>query len=128
MDTLDPADADADGVADDLDSCDHVSSAEPDGCPHYARAVTIRYSNRDRAFRGRVSSDQRDCSWYARVAIFRHRPGEDIRVGRRPGSGPAYWVRFPRRPGWYYAKVKRRLEWDLGVCEGARSPLLRVSK
>ena len=42
-----------------LDLCDHVPGAEPDGCPHYARTVTIRYSNRDTAFRGRVSSDQR---------------------------------------------------------------------
>jgi uncharacterized delta-60 repeat protein len=129
MDSLDPADADADGVANNLDSCDHVPGAEPDGCPHYARTVTIRYSNRDAAFRGRVSSDQRDCKWYARtrVAIFRHRPGDDVQVGR-PSSASVYWVRFPRRPGWYYAKLKRSLESDFGVCEGARSPMLRVTK
>jgi uncharacterized delta-60 repeat protein len=130
MDSMDPADADADGVADDLDLCSHVSGSGPDGCSHYARTVTIRYSNRDTAFRGRVSSDQRDCLRYPqdpRVAIFRHRPGEDVRVGRT-GSGPAYWVRFPRRRGWYYAKVKRSLDWRFGVCEGARSPLLRVTK
>ena len=63
----------------------------------------------------------------ARVAIFRHRPGEDVRVGR-PSSASVYWVRFPRHPGWYYAKVKRSLEWNFGVSEGARSPLLRVTK
>jgi uncharacterized delta-60 repeat protein len=127
VDSLDPADADADGVTNDLDSCDHLSGAEPDGCPHYARTVTIRYSTRDTAFRGRVASDQRDCRQYPRVAVFRHRPGGDVRVGR-PSSGPSYWVRFPRRRGWYYAKVKRSLESDFGVCEGARSPLLRVTK
>jgi uncharacterized delta-60 repeat protein len=127
MDSLDPPDADADGVTNDRDLCDRISATLPDGCPHYARTVTIRYSNRDKAFRGRVSSDQRDCRQYPRVAIFRHRPGDDVRVGR-PGSGPAYWVRSPRRPGWYYAKVERTLEWDFGVCEGARSPLLRVRK
>jgi uncharacterized delta-60 repeat protein len=127
MDSLDPADADADGVADDADRCDHISGAEPDGCPHYTGSVTIRYSTRDAAFTGRVSSDQRDCKEYPRVAIFRHRPGEDIRVGR-PSSGPSYRVRFPRHPGWYYAKVKRSLKWSFGVCEGARSPLLRVRK
>jgi uncharacterized delta-60 repeat protein len=127
MDSLDPPDADADGVADDLDLCDRVAATGPDGCPHYARAVTIRYSNRDTAFRGRVSSEQRDCEWYVPVSIFRHRPGEDVRIGR-PSSARTYWVRFPRRPGWYYAKVRRSLEWDFGVCEGARSPLLRVRK
>jgi uncharacterized delta-60 repeat protein len=127
MDSLDPADADADGVADDADRCDHVPGTEPDGCPHYARTVTIRYSNRDTAFRGRIASDERGCREWPRVAVFRHRPGEDVRVGRT-GSGPAYWVRFPRRRGSYYAKVKRSLESDFGVCEGARSPLLRVTK
>jgi uncharacterized delta-60 repeat protein len=127
VDSLGPADADADGVTDDLDLCDHVSSAEPDGCPHYARNVTIRYSNRDTAFRGRVSSDQRDCLWNVRVAIFRQRPGEDVRVGR-PSFLPSYSVRFPRRRGWYYAKVKRSLEPDFGLCDGARSPMLRVTK
>ena len=127
MDSLDPPDADADGVTNDLDLCDRISSTPPDGCPHYARTVTIRYSDRDAAFRGRVASEQRDCREWPGVAIYRHRPGDDVQVGR-PGSGPSYWVRFPRRPGWYYAKVERTLEWDFGVCEGARSPMLRVTK
>lgn len=127
IDTLEPADADADGVADDADLCDHVFGAEPDGCPHYSRTVTIRYSDRDAAFRGRVSSNERDCREDSRVTVFRHRPGDDVRVSR-PSSASVYWVRFPRHPGWYYAKVKRSLEWNFGVCEGARSPLLRVTK
>ena len=127
MDSLDPPDADADGVTNDLDLCDRIPSTLPDGCPHYARTVTIRYSNRDMAFRGRISSDERECDLYVPVTIFRHRPGEDVQVGR-PSSASVYWVRFPRRPGWYYAKVERTLEWDFGVCEGARSPLLRVRK
>jgi uncharacterized delta-60 repeat protein len=126
IDALEPADADADGVTNNLDLCDHVSGPEPDGCPHYAQTVTIRYSNRDTAFRGRISSGLGECLWDARVAIFRHRPGGDVRVGRR-SSFPSYWVRFPPRRGWYYAKVKRSVLWDRGLCEGARSPMLRVT-
>ena len=122
MDGLDPPDADADGVTNDRDLCDRIAATGPDGCPHYARTVTIRYSKRYKVFTGRVSSDQSECE-YVPVTVFRNRPGEDVQVGR-PSS--AYWVRAPRRPGWYYAKVERTLEWDLGVCEGARSPLLRV--
>ena len=127
MDSLDPPDADADGVTNDRDLCDRISASLPDGCPHYARTVTIRYSNRDKAFRGRISSDQPGRDRYVPVTVFRNRPGEDVQVGR-PSSAPVYWVRSPRRPGWYYAKVERTLEWDFGVCEGARSPLLRVRK
>jgi uncharacterized delta-60 repeat protein len=127
IDALDPADADADGVTNNLDLCDHVSGPEPDGCPHYAQTVTIRYSNRDTAFRGRISSGLGRCLWDVRVAVFRHRPGEDVRVGRF-SHWPAYRVPFPLHPGWYYAKVKRSVLWERGVCEGARSPMLRVTK
>ena len=127
IDALAPADADADGVANNLDLCDHVSGPEPDGCPHYAQTVTIRYSNRDTTFRGRISSGLGRCLWDVRVAIFRHRLGGDVRVGR-PSSFPSYSVRFPPRRGWYYAKVKRSVLWDRGVCQGARSPMLRVTK
>jgi uncharacterized delta-60 repeat protein len=127
MDSLDPPDADADGVTNDRDLCDRISASLPDGCPHYARTVTIRYSNRDKAFRGRVSSDQPGRDRYVPVTVFRNRPGEDVQVGR-PSSAPVYWVRSPRRRGWYYAKIERTLEWDFGVSEGARSPLLRVRK
>ena len=127
VDSLDPPDADADGVTNDRDLCDRISATLPDGCPHYARTVTIRYSNRDKAFTGRISSDQPGRDRYVPVTVFRNRPGEDVQVGR-PSSAPVYWVRSPRRPGWYYAKVERTLEWDFGVCEGARSPLLRVRK
>ncbi len=110
MDSLDPPDADADGVTNDRDLCDRISATLPDGCPHYARTVTIRYSNRDKAFRGRISSDQRECDQYVPVTVFRNRPGEDVQVGR-PSSAPVYWVRSPRRPG----LVLRQGGEDVGV-------------
>ena len=60
VDRSTPGDADADGVTDGRDHCPRLYRAdEPDGCPHYAREVTIRYSDRDDAFMGHVFSPQR---------------------------------------------------------------------
>jgi hypothetical protein len=125
-----PDDADADGVTDARDFCPRLyTSNEPDGCPHYPRAVTIRYSNRAHAFKGRVLTPQPRCSGYStRVDIFKRRRGGDMRIGY--GYPPNYTARSPRRPGRYYAKLRDDFLYSdrLGVCEPARSPLLRVRK
>jgi uncharacterized delta-60 repeat protein len=127
VDSLPPADADADGVENDEDLCDHRPATHPDGCPHYPRTVTIRYSNRDRAFKGRVYTDRFTCEWSARVAIFKHQPGDDLMVGR-PYHGSRYVVPYPRRRGWYYAKVDRYMWGEFLICNGSRSTLLRVGE
>jgi uncharacterized delta-60 repeat protein len=131
VDRSTPGDADADGVTDGRDHCPRRYRAdEPDGCPHYAREVTIRYSDREGAFVGHVFSPQRRCKRYpTRVVIFkRERPG-DVRIGRT-GYPPGYSVPSHPRPGRYYAQVRGSYWWPdlLGICEAARSPLLRVTK
>jgi uncharacterized delta-60 repeat protein len=126
-----PHDADADGIADARDFCPRLyTSHEPDGCPHYPRSVTIRYSNRAHAFKGRVLTPQPRCSGYStRVDIFKRRRGGDVKIGYGYPQ-PNYTVRYPRRPGRYYAKLRDDFLYPdrLGVCAPARSPLLRVRK
>ncbi len=123
-----PEDADADGVPDQRDLCPRrYAAGEPDGCPHYPRWATIRYSDRDRAFEGHVSSEERLCAQYARVVIFERRPAGDVRVGRH-GYGPHYVVEAPRRRGRYYAEVPKRYWPELGICEAARSDVVRLRK
>jgi uncharacterized delta-60 repeat protein len=131
VDRSTPADADADGVTDSRDLCPRRYAAdEPDGCPHYSRSVTIRYSGRDQAFEGHVFSPQPRCKeYYARVLIFKRARAGDVRIGRT-GYGPGYSVPAHPRPGRYYAKVRDAYPYPdlLGICEAARSPLLRVTK
>ena len=77
VDRLPPDDADADGVADSLDLCPRLyNSEESDGCPHYPRSVTIRYSNRADAFKGRVLTPEPRC-------IGRHGGHLQAKAGRR---------------------------------------------
>jgi uncharacterized delta-60 repeat protein len=125
-----PADADADGVTDSRDHCPRRYGVDaPDGCPHYTRSVTIRYSGRDHAFVGHVFSPQRRCKqYYTRVLIFKRGRAGDVRIGR--DYAPGYSVAAPRRPGRYYAEVRDDYPYPdiLGICEAARSPLLRVKK
>jgi uncharacterized delta-60 repeat protein len=130
VDLSPPDDVDADGVTDARDLCPRrYTSHEPDGCPHYPRAVTIRYSNRSHAFKGRVVTPQPRCAgYYTRVDIFKQRRGHDVRIGY--GFAPHYTVRWPRHPGRYYAKLRddSRFFALLGICEAARSRLVRVTR
>ncbi len=128
VDRLPPNDADADGVRDALDLCPRLyNSKESDGCPHYPRSVTIRYSNRAHAFKGRVLTPEPRCIGHI-VDIFKRRRGGDVKIDS--DYPPSYTVRYPRRRGRYYAKVRDDLTYRdrFGVCEPARSPLLRVRK
>jgi uncharacterized delta-60 repeat protein len=124
------ADADADGITDSRDLCPRrYTSHEPDGCPHYERSVSIRYSNRDEAFEGHVFSPQPRCKRYTRVFIFKRRREGDGRLARH-GYGPGYEVPANPGPGRYYAEVRDTYPYPdrLGICEPARSSLLRVER
>ena len=92
--------------------------------------MTIRYSDREGAFVGHVFSPQRRCKRYpTRVVIFKRERSGDVRIGRT-GYPPGYSVPSHPRPGRYYAQVRGSYYWPdlLGICEAARSPLLRVTK
>jgi uncharacterized delta-60 repeat protein len=125
-----PADADADGVTDGRDLCPRrYNVREPDGCPHYPRSVTIRYSDRDQAFKGRIRTSQPRCISLARVVVFKRERAGDVRI-HGTGYGPRYSVSAHPEPGRYYALVRDDYRWMdlLGICQPARSPLLRVRK
>jgi uncharacterized delta-60 repeat protein len=125
-----PADADADGVTDGRDRCPRrYNIREPDGCPHYSRSVTIRYSDRDQAFKGRIWTSQPRCISIARVVVFKRERSGDVRI-HGTGYGPRYSVTAHPEPGRYYALIRDDYRWIdlLGICEPARSPLLRVKR
>lgn len=131
VDRTTPADADADGIADSRDLCPRrYAIHEPDGCPHYSRSVTIRYSDREGAFKGHVRSPQRRCKRYpTRVVIFKREHSGDVRI-HGTGYPPGYSVPADPRPGRYYAQVRGSFWWPdlLGICQAARSPLVRVKQ
>ena len=122
-------DADGDGVPDASDKCPAVAAhpGTPDGCPPIARSLTLRYSNRSHAFKGRLSSAVATCRGDQPVKVFRKRRGHDRKLGQAITTpNGRYRVHQKRHPGRYYANTGETVIPSAGRCEEARSKVRRL--
>lgn len=121
-------DRDADGFPDDGDQCPDRYGSTQHGCPQFDTTLTIRYSNADRAFEGRISSSADICAERA-VAVYRVQRGPDRRIGSGYYAGD-YAIDAPRRSGRYYARVSREFSAApvQAICRGARSRTMGLRK
>lgn len=111
-----------------------LSSGDPPDCggpgtappAAFSRTLTLAYSNRKKAFQGRLSSTRAACRRQT-VTVFKKRPGRDRRVGAdATNAAGRYRVAKRRKPGTYYASVPRK-NVPAGACLPARSRKLKLS-
>ncbi|MFN8160493.1 MAG: hypothetical protein U0R52_05545 [Solirubrobacterales bacterium] len=87
-------------------------------------------------FRGRVHSARRDCLGGRRIAIFRKRPGADLRLGSTRSREGGHWRIDPPggtvAPGRYYAVMRRKVlergGGEVKQCAAVQTPALRVTR
>jgi uncharacterized delta-60 repeat protein len=119
-------DADQDGFSDRLDQCRALPGVVR-GCPDLERAVTLRAEGG--RFSGRVRSDTKACLKSAEVRLVRERGGSSSTVGvDRSVDKGRYRIDAPKGPGVYTATVSRHLLPRVGICSGARSEPLELSR
>jgi Concanavalin A-like lectin/glucanases superfamily/Glucose / Sorbosone dehydrogenase len=109
------------------DNCPLLNADQPDGCPRFERFLSIHYSERAEAFKGKVRSPEEDCRRGEDVRVLRVKPGPDKRVGKDGTNGRGGYS-IPDRGGHgrFYAKVNETEEPNLGVCERDRSRRLKL--
>jgi laminin B (domain IV) len=120
-------DSDDDGVVDPSDTCPTRAGPEPTGCPSIDRTVTISYSGKARAFKGRVLPSG-PCRAHQNVTIYKKRKGPDPELAeKKTGATGRYKIASTPHQGVYYAQLKAHLEPDQGMCEPAKSHAVTVS-
>jgi hypothetical protein len=93
--------------------------------PGVNRSLSIAYRHH-RVFKGRLSSSKHACVAGQKVTVFRKRPGPDRKIGAdKTSSTGVYRVRDANAKGKYYASVSQHEEPSLGICEAAKSKVLR---
>jgi uncharacterized delta-60 repeat protein len=117
-----PADTDADGVLDADDKCPNLY--KPDGvhgCPVYPRTATLSYRRTSHSFLVRDG-----CSGQV-AKVFAVQPGADDLVGSATADvyGRAI-VHAAGAHGRFYARLKKLVNPDYGICTGATSDVIRV--
>jgi hypothetical protein len=94
----------------------------------HERGITLSYSKRKDAFRGRLTSDELGCT-QAEVTLRRKRRGRAAALVGTDGTNAAGRYSIPDdspRPGRYYAKVAQAFDSAIGLCPAKRSPILRL--
>jgi hypothetical protein len=106
------------------------SSAGARGVDEYESKVTI--SKNPPAFHGQVLSDYHPCVNHRHVALFRKRPGDDVKLGGDQ-TGPAGRWKVELEilaSGEYYARVRQRQQMAAAgssfICEKDVSRVLSV--
>jgi hypothetical protein len=94
--------------------------------PGVSRSLTIGYHHH-RIFKGKLSSPEPACVAGQKVTVFRNRSGPDQKVGADVTSSTGVYKVRDANPkhGKYYASVPQHEEPSLGICEAAKSKLLR---
>jgi hypothetical protein len=127
LDCRPPPDTDGDGVPDASDDCPAIAGQGPAGCPTVPRSVSIAYSRRAEAFKGRADSEASACKAGEEIQVFKRRQGPDRLIGADQTSERGrYAIGDPGRPGRYYARATQHTEPSVGICQGARSATLRL--
>ena len=118
-------DADADGVPDKRDRCRYDPARKHRGCPIVRPHRKVILYRSLFGFAGKVSHHYA-CD-RSRVVLKLAAPGRDRTVARRWITSPfgLYKVKVRHPNGRYYAVVRPRVVFRLGLCPGDRSP--RVS-
>jgi len=121
-----PHDADADGVADDVDSCADAPATNEDGCPHFQRRLRIRFSPKRGIFRAILQGKPRygyDC--FEDVEIVRRFNGTTFPVAS-DDTGRAYAQHPDPRPGVYIARAPESVTQD-AICAALETPPIDVA-
>ena len=96
----------------------------------YDSEVTI--SSHAPAFHGRVKSEKNACERHRKVKLYKQRHGPDKLLGKDKTNRHGKWeVKDRLRPGFFYAKVVRRVKGTAPnrfVCRGSRSLGVLVSE
>jgi uncharacterized delta-60 repeat protein len=118
-----PPDADADGVLDPDDACPALFNPDnPRGCPVYEDATaSLSYRTETHRFAGKYRSVNA-CEFGQTGKVFHERSG----VVHFFGSGithdaGVFHVDGRHAHGWYFARVRKHLDPDVGICRGAES-------
>ncbi len=125
----DETDTDGDGFADIGDECPDVAGSTR-GCPFFPRQVTLKYKKRAAAFKGVVTSSEPACVG----------PGVKVNLRRSAASGAAFILvgktKTDRRGkyrldekvgrGKFTARIASTTDPDVGICDAAVSPVIRV--
>jgi hypothetical protein len=61
-----------------------------------------------------------------RASVYRQRPRRDELIGTARYFLSGFIVDAPRKPGRYYAKVRRDFSDEIGTCMPARSPTITI--
>lgn len=95
--------------------------------PGVTRSLTIAYHRAILAFTGTLKSSRHACVARQKVTVRRRRPGPDQVVGTGTTSSTgAYKVHDADPRGEFYASVPQREISPVGICEAARSTVVKV--
>jgi hypothetical protein len=98
------------------------------GCPLIPRTLTLRYSNAQHGFKGKLSASTEGCFSGREVTVFKrvHGPDKNRGTTTTDASG-AYLLAKSRSAGKYYATSARFVVAGVGECAAVTSPTLTLS-
>lgn len=95
-----------------------------------ATNTSARYSNKQDAFKGKISAGRKACKRNRNVTVFKYKKGKDKSVGSDTSSRGGYWtVPQNQANGTFYAVVSERHNKKYGHnhhCRRGRSGDVRV--
>lgn len=101
------------------------TSPEPGGNTHSAK-ISITYSNRQDAFKGKVDS-KAVCQKARRVDLFEVAPGKDQNLGHALTNNKGkYRIPYPNANGRFYTKARKFTPERNTTCKGATSKRISV--
>ncbi len=120
-------DSDGDLVAIPADQCPGAAGATPNGCPQYARKLTLKYKTSAQQFRGRLKTAADSLGNTQQVTVYRKRAGADKKIGRtKTDSNGRFRLYRNVGSGKYYAVVLAALDPNAGQAGDVASKTIRL--